>query len=84
MRRSGGLFGEFVLLVEAAIVSAPGRAEDIPFVRTEQERVIDRGPLNPGAASELGLEIQPITHCVQAEKARGNRSLFVTLAGSVM
>jgi type 1 glutamine amidotransferase len=33
MRRSGGLFGA-LCLVAAAIVSAPGRAEDIPFVRT--------------------------------------------------
>jgi hypothetical protein len=33
MRRSGGLFGALFLVV-AATVSAPGRAEDIPFVRT--------------------------------------------------
>lgn len=33
MRRSGGLFGALFLAV-AAIVSAPGQAEPIPFVRT--------------------------------------------------
>jgi type 1 glutamine amidotransferase len=33
MRWSGGLFGA-LFLVAAATVSAPGRAEDIPFVRT--------------------------------------------------
>jgi len=33
MRRSGGLFGA-LFLVAAAIGSAPGRAEEIPFVRT--------------------------------------------------
>lgn len=33
MRRSGGLFGA-LFLVAAAIVPTPGRAEDIPFVRT--------------------------------------------------
>ncbi len=33
MRRSGGLFGA-LFLVAVAIVSAPGRAEDISFVRT--------------------------------------------------
>lgn len=43
MRRSGGLFG-VLFLVEAAIVSAPGRAEDIPFVRTE---IAAESPVGP-------------------------------------
>src|SRR6185369_1331921 len=44
----------------------------IAYIEDDQTQRLCRAPV---VGSTLGLEIQPITHCVQAEKARGSNGL---------